>query len=73
MMSITSRTKMYAGISERFLKNILSTNCSQSPTDDAADNEVCEEVVAEVGHAKGDPIVTHCNCYRNMQELYLKK
>ena len=73
MMSITSRTKMYAGISARFLRNILLTNCSQSPTDDAADNEVCEEVVAEVGHAKGDPIVTHCNCYKRAQELYLKK
>ena len=34
-------------------------NCSQSPTDDAADNEVCEEVVAEVDHPKRDPIVAH--------------
>ena len=73
MMSITSRTKMYAGISERFKRNILSISCSQSPTDDAADNEVCEEVVAEVGHAKGDPIVTHCNCYKRAQELYFKE
>ena len=32
-------------------------------TYDTADDEVCEDVIAEVGHAKGYPVVAHCHCH----------
>ena len=32
-------------------------------TYDAADDEVCEDVIAEVGHAKGYPVIAHCHCH----------
>ena len=38
-----------------------------SHTYDAADDEVGEEIVAEVGHSKGDPVVSQCNCYKSCE------
>ena len=32
-------------------------------TYDAADDEVCEDVIAEVGHAKGYPVIAHRHCH----------
>ena len=32
-------------------------------TYDTADDEVCEDVIAKVGHAKGYPVIAHSHCY----------
>ena len=32
-------------------------------TYDTADDEVCEDVIAEVGHAKGYPVIAHSHCH----------
>ena len=38
---------------------IVKKSCSL--TYETADDEVCEEIVAEVGHPKRDPVVAHRN------------
>ena len=44
-------------------------NCSH--TYEAAYDEVCEEIVAEVGHPKRDPVVAHRNYYKSLRAIEL--
>ena len=42
--------------------------CIKQLTYDTADDEVCEDVIAEVGHAKGYPVIAHCHCHNYLNQ-----